>query len=214
MKELSLVYRIDIPESASDVASRAELPLFLLVHGRAGNVDVMWAFRRSLPQKAIVISVQAPEEDSIGGFSWWKVEGEITDEMIEIGVKKLRNFIEEVFEMLGFTTTIHALGFSQGSGALSVLLQREPELFEKLGILAGFVIKKHDEDALKKSFMKPAVLIAHGSEDKIVPLTRAEDGKIFLEERGVSVTLVTDPVGHKVGSLGMRAIKEFFGGSL
>jgi predicted esterase len=212
MKELSLIYRIDIPDTASSPVSRVALPLYLLVHGRAGNVDVMWTFRRSLPQQAIVVSVQAPEPDAIGGFSWWNVEGEITREMIHQGVRKLRHFIDELYEMLGFHKPFAALGFSQGSGALSVLMQQEPALFEKVGILAGFVIKEHEENALLKSFVKPSVLIVHGTEDKIVPISRAEDGKRFLEERNVPVELVTDPVGHKVGSLGMRAIKDFFGG--
>ena len=213
MKELSLTYKIELPNNSSDFTLAANEPLFLLVHGRAGNVDVMWMFRRSLPANAVVVSVQAPEADSIGGWSWWKVEGEITDEMIAAGVGQLEFFIEELFSMLGVRKPINALGFSQGSGALSVLLQNKPELFSKIAILAGFVIKESENTILKSAVNKPEVLIVHGTEDKIVPLTRAENGKEFLEERGVKVLLVTDPVGHKVGSIGMRAVKDFFGES-
>ena len=217
MKELSLVYRIEQSPNPS-------APVFLLVHGRAGTVDVMWMFRRSLPEDATVISVQAPIADSgdIGfgvqhGFSWWQVEPleNITRATIQAGVDTLHTFINEVLAEYNLQgQKINALGFSQGAAALSCLIQQVPQLFQKVAMLAGFVVtnmKGNNSTASVPSDNKVEVLIAHGTKDTVVPLSRAQQGKQYLEQDlGLSVTLVTDDVGHKVGTMGMKSVKDFF----
>lgn len=197
---LSLEYKAELAEDKT-------APLVFFVHGRAGTKDVMWTFKRVVPEGCSIIAPEAPRPDPIGGFSWWDVLAydDITEEMIDEGVAKLSAFIDESiahFELK--PSKIVALGFSQGSGALSLVTQRRPELFSGLGILAGFVIK---DWLLHSGASLPPVFIAHGTQDKAVPLTRAEDGKKFLEELGASVTMVTDEVGHKVGSTGMKELK-------
>ena len=52
----------------------ASAPLLYMVHGRAGNIEVMWAFRRTAPETFSLLSVEAPQPDPVGGYSWWQVE--------------------------------------------------------------------------------------------------------------------------------------------
>lgn len=200
--KLSLEYKASLAEDKT-------APLFFFVHGRAGTREVMWTFKRALPEGGSIIAPEAPRPDPLGGFSWWDVLAfdDITEEMIDEGVAKLSAFIDE--SILKFELkprSIVALGFSQGSGALSLVLQRRPKLLNGLGILAGFVIKDWQPHPVEKL---PPVFIAHGTEDKAVLLSRAEDGRKFLEERGAAVTFALDEVGHKVGSNGMRELKSW-----
>jgi phospholipase/carboxylesterase len=102
---------------------------------------------------------------------------------------------------------IAAVGFSQGAGLLSVLLQRRPELFSRVGLLAGFVVPQPQGRSLDGL----PILICHGSNDEVVPLAKIEDGAELLRTKGGEVQVVVDEVGHKVGSAGMRAMREFFG---
>lgn len=189
-------------------------PLLVMVHGRAGNLRVMWPFRRSAPPQCNVMAVQAPYPDPIGGFSWWLLQPGKERYYEEAGhaAAALRSWLERAiaYHQLTPTRTV-AFGFSQGAGTLSVLLQEHPQLFDGVALLAGFVIQRAPE-----SHPLPAIriLIAHGSNDETVPISVAHQGAEYLRARGASVELVEDPVGHKVGSSGMRRLREWTGSLL
>ena len=184
-------------------------PVVFFVHGRAGTREVMWTFNRCLPPDVSIIAPEAPRPDPIGGFSWWDVLSydDITDEMIDEGVGHLSRFMKDVLSYHELAPRkVLAFGFSQGSGALSLVLQRDLNPLDGLAILAGFVIKDWKENPKTQ---KPPVFIAHGTEDALVPMTRALDGQKYLESLGSVVTFATDDVGHKVGSGGMKALKSW-----
>ena len=47
-------------------------PLVVMVHGRAGNDQVMWVFSKALERlKPVVVAPQATIPDIKDGFSWW-----------------------------------------------------------------------------------------------------------------------------------------------
>ncbi len=186
--------------------SRASL--VLLVHGRAGTYDVMWAFRRCLPEKCNIIAVQAPEPDELGGYSWWQIDNQkTTREAVSAGMKRLSDFISRMERYYSLTPTKRAaLGFSQGAGILSLLIQETSQSFDAVALLAGFVIEGLGPDLPAK---RPEILVLHGSLDDIVPVERAHVGRALLQGRGYSVVFHEDPVGHKVGVPGMRLLREW-----
>jgi len=192
------------------MASDPAAPIVYLVHGRAGNREVMWAFRRSLPEVCTIIAPEAPLADPIGGYSWWLVEPGRNHQPEALGAAdRLGAFIRSVESLHGLSPCLRlALGFSQGAGTLSVLTQREPLLFRGVGLLAGFVIRL--PDALPAETL-PEILMAHGSADEVVPIADARAGYVHLRERGFPVEFVEDPVGHKVGTSGMRRLREWAG---
>ncbi len=182
-------------------------PLVFLVHGRAGDSKVMWAFRRSVPAHWHIVSVQAPIPDPLGGFSWWLVDGAGSmEDRARAGAEPLRRLIERFCGHYDLRPSRRlALGFSQGGALLSYVVQDSPLLFSGLGLLASFVVSRTDVPA-EPLHGAPPVFIAHGSEDTVVPLARSMDGRRYLEERGFPVEHHIDPVGHKVGSSAMRAL--------
>ncbi len=190
------------------IGADSTAPLGLLVHGRAGNFDLMWAFRRTLPESFNIITPQAPEPDALGGFSWWPVD--LPREDFKARAEKAAEGIER-FLSVGLSyynlspRLIVAYGFSQGAGLLSVVLQRSPNLFTAVALLAGFVIKQGDTPLSEG----PRVFIGHGSRDGVVPLDKALEGKRHLEARGLNVELVQDDVEHKVGTQAMRRLSEW-----
>lgn len=169
----------------------------------------MWTFARGIPSEWNIIAPQAPLPDPIGGFSWWAVgEETISRTEIDRAGDLLEHFIDKVPSHYGLNPKfIVACGFSQGAGVLSVLLSRNPNLFRGVAILAGFVIKPEQELSAAASSTK--VFIGHGTNDQTVPLSKAEWGRDWLWARGYEVTFVADDVGHKVGTQGMRALKEW-----
>lgn len=185
-------------------------PLIVLVHGRAGNMNVMLTFRRVAPEaQCSFVSVEAPQPDSLGGYSWWQVDnGKLLRDNAVPASLCLISFVEKfVQEHELKPSVILALGFSQGGAVLSVAAQQRPELFAGIGLLASFVVKLK-ETALGHGQM-PKFMVAHGTQDQTVPLQQAQEGVEWLRSAGFQVEFVLDDVGHKVGTSAMRAIKNW-----
>ena len=187
-------------------------PIVYLVHGRAGNVEVMRTFRRCIPDGWTVIAVQAPLADvHDGGWSWWDIHTASLD------LKAQFHHAEEVLGTF-FTRAqsfysleplhLAAVGFSQGAELVSRLVMVSPTLFQGVALLAGRV----------SPFRLPLpngarqlcrILICHGSEDTVISIAEAREGMAFLQSNAFPVQFVEDATGHKVGSKGMTALREF-----
>lgn len=188
-----------------------DAPLVLLVHGRSGTYQVMQMFKSVIPESATIVSVQAPLEDPEGGFRWWhfKAALEFTADFHSDASVAAQTFTDWLSEFLKQEALkpqkIVAIGFSQGAALLSYIIQKQPELFNAVAMLAGFVVKY--SESVESSASKTQVLVAHGTNDETVPLSIAEDGVEYLKQQGYQITLVTDPVGHKIGVNGMKTLK-------
>ena len=184
-------------------------PVAYLVHGRSGNITVMSTFSRVLPSDWALVSVEAPFVDPNGGYSWWDIHAESKMEQRAASYLQLRNLVATWAQSQGLAPKFQlALGFSQGAAMLSLLIQREPELLQAVGLLSGFVLKEESVQAGKR----PAVFMAHGSRDEIIPIDRAQAGATHLIEHGYFVEQVGEDVGHKVGVQGMRALRDWAAG--
>jgi predicted esterase len=57
--------------------------------------------------------------------------------------------------------------------------------------------------------------MAHGTQDEVIGLAQAERGRDYLKRSlegsgtAVQIEMVVDAVGHKVGSQGMRALRQW-----
>ena len=183
-------------------------PLVILVHGRAGDAQVMWAFDRVIPSQATVVSLEAFLEDPLGGFSWWYME---STEPVRPAIVRARDrlcyAIERYIELENIRPSKRvALGFSQGAVLLSAALLTGKLPLEGLGILAGVVYEGEEPPGIKGH---TRVLIAHGTQDEVLMVDRARVGAERLRALGLDVTYVEEDVGHKVGVQGTRALKEW-----
>jgi phospholipase/carboxylesterase len=186
-------------------------PLIILVHGRAGSAQVMWAFDRTLPEHANVVSFEAFLPDVLGGFSWWDMA---SDQPIEPEIMRARDRLHFAIERYSelFSLTPHktiALGFSQGSVLLSASVLTGVLRLDGLGILAGFVSKVGEPGLIQA---RPEVFVAHGSADEVLSVEKARKGVQRLKSYGLPVTYIEEEgVGHKLGISGMRGLKEWIG---
>lgn len=193
-------------------------PLAFLVHGRAGNIDVMSIFQRQLPAAWNFVQPQAPLADSIGGWSWWDISIERQAQAAFIA-EQSNNFAA----WINAVTTHHqlapeflvAIGFSQGAGLLSRVMLNNPALFSGVALLSGFVVCNGESfeptgnSKLQATQFRSSVFVAHGTEDQTIPVAKAESGILYLRERGFTVTTALDRTGHKIGTSGMKALKHW-----
>ena len=183
-------------------------PLAVLVHGRAGNRTVMLAFRRAVPDTCHVLAVEAPYDDPVGGKSWWLIDDPQPLQACDRSLDQLLHAIRAARSHYQVTprTTV-GIGFSQGAGLLSLAIQQPHHPFSAVALLAGFVMERAP---LTQALPHPVdVLVAHGSNDTTVPFSDAERGINYLRQRGATVEMAKDDVGHKIGTSGMRALARW-----
>lgn len=198
-------------EHKLDLNAGHEAPLLFLVHGRAGNFDVMWTFKRCLTMPANIIAPQAYLNDRVGGYSWWDVEDKVGGrEAVLLARDRLSSFISKSIEFYSLKPRcILGFGFSQGAGLLSALVQESPDKFAGIALLAGFVIRI---DQIGKADTKSKIFMGHGTNDQVITLEKAKEGRDRLVSHGFDVEFIEDPVGHKVGSTAMRELKRWTSG--
>ena len=184
-------------------------PLIVLVHGRAGSAQVMWAFERTLPARAHVVSFQAFLPDVLGGVSWWDMTSDRPLEpAIMLARDRLHFALERYVELFSLhPSKIVAAGFSQGSVLLSAAVLTGVVRLDGLAILAGFVSKVGEQRLVQG---RPDVFVAHGNADEVLSVEKARTGVERLRSYGLPVTYIEeDGVGHKLGIQGMRGLKEW-----
>lgn len=218
VQKTGLKHRVYLPEEG-----KADAPLLLLVHGRAGNSQLMWMFTKGLEQvRPVVIAPEAFVEDPLGGFSWWRVEHQDDRELrhekmledIERACAKLEQFIQNAIEYYRLAPKkICAIGFSQGSAVISTLSLRSPKLFSAVGLLAGFVPKVVFENPgygnVKSAGELPRYFFAHGTKDETISVAIAERSRDYLASRGSTVEFYVDEVNHKIGVQGAKALQRW-----
>jgi phospholipase/carboxylesterase len=214
-----LYHRVWLPERA------VNRPLVVMVHGRTGDAKVMWTFSKAVAElEPVVVSPQGTVADQLGGFSWWKVEEKdpkATHKVIPPSEplidarEKLKYFIERATEYYDCDKSRrYAMGFSQGSALLSILVLKEPDLLNAVALLGGFIpsIVKTDPELTSgniRALKLPKVFIAHGLRDETVPISRAEEARELFSELGAEVSFSSDDVGHKVGSSSLKALADW-----
>jgi predicted esterase len=182
-----------------------EAPLFVFVHGRAFDMFAMRIFERSIPSDVGKLYIQAPFADPEGGFCWWNMFS--SQNPVE-GVDALEEFLLENNQTLQIKPSYTVgYGFSQGAAVLSNFIQKHPDYFAGVALLAGFVLKV--EEALPHVQSKAKVLMIHGTLDEKVAIERAKEGSVILKGKGFEVEFLENEVGHKIGVEGMRRLKSW-----
>ena len=196
-------------------------PVFLLLHGRTGSSSVMWPFTKALQGlDPVIIAPQAPMPDVIGGFSWWEVRTPeqvaaraSTFEELTIPVNQILDFLNLSASIYGFgLEQVHVMGFSQGAGVASSIHILHPKTFVSCSMLAGFLPRLIVEElnSKKPDLSEYKFFVAHGTLDETIKIERARAGVNLLKECGAKVKYIEEDVGHKVGTLAIKGMQEFF----
>jgi len=106
-------------------------------------------------------------------------------------------------------------GFSQGGAIALQAGLRHPEALAGIVALSTYLALEEslDREASAANRATP-ILMAHGTEDPIVPLALAERSRATLEKHGYRVEWHTWPMPHSVCAEEVEAIARFLAGSL
>lgn len=192
-------------------------PTVLLLHGRAGNEDVMWIFERLLPKTWLLVAPRAitpdPEE---GGFSWhppldvpWP---HLHD--FETAVAALARFVEALPDLYGADlSNLYLMGFSQGTALAYAFALNHPEKVQGIAGLVGFVPHLDPAALVTRPLHALPIFVAIGKEDATIPLDFARASHEHLRTAGADLTAREYETGHRLNSQGSRELREWIAGN-
>jgi phospholipase/carboxylesterase len=187
--------------------------LIVLCHGVGadGNdlIDLAPYWAKAAPEAAFV-SPHAPEPFAMAphGRQWFDI-GDRDPAKLAAGVRRARvaldAFLDAELSRLGLPPDAYALmGFSQG--AMTVLFTGLRRAVPPRAILAfsGALI---DPDSLARELTgRPPVLLVHGIEDQVVPVSRSRDAEAVLRTNDVPVQALYVPkLAHGIEDSGLSA---------
>lgn len=203
--EAGLAYRYEMPDGPGPY------PTAVMLHGRLGNEDVMWVFRKVIPRPWLVVAPRAPLADH-DLFSWYhQPYGEWPDlASFEPAVQALERFILALPRLYNADPErIYLMGFSQGAAvALATALQR-PGLVRGVAGLVGFVPTTTEEEVSGRLEGMP-VFLATGTEDETIPYEVAQSSLALVRQSGADVEYHEYATGHKLTSAGMKDLRNWF----
>lgn len=191
-------------------------PLTLLLHGWLGDEKVTWIFASRLPKHHLLLAPRGVYEPEPGRYGWVpSLNGYPTYAALQPAVVALVDLLQKIraHHNANFDHDpgpIHLVGFSQGAALAYAFAVTYPERVAAIAGLAGFVPEGVEAFLPQKLLTGKRIFVAHGSEDKTVPVTLARQNISTLEKLGATVTYCEDEVGHKLGANCFRALGAFF----
>lgn len=197
---LSLIHEILPPKNKLEKA-----PLLLLLHGYGSHEQDLFSFAPMLHDNYFIVSARAPISLGFGGFAWFDIN-------IENGLKvrdynqakdsldQVKAFIQEVHEAYGTDPAqTDLLGFSQGCMMSYALALNEPEKFQNIMALSGYVLKEIVPENYKVDAIKHLnFFVSHGTMDDVLPVDGARQTVKMLEQMKLAHQYREYPIGHGV----------------
>jgi len=191
-------------------------PVIVLLHGLTGDENSMWFFTSRLPKSHLLIAPRAPHPVSTGGFSWREYNPNTPQVLPTLddfrdSLKALNSLLTTANFPVADFSQMHLVGFSQGAAMSYAYALMFPERTASVVAMAGFVpsgcesLVEQDHPLAGKQ-----VLIAHGREDKVIPISLAYQAYEIMQSAGARVTNCEDNVGHKMGLKCLPVLEDFF----
>lgn len=202
--------------SVESDTSRDRPPAAIVLHGRGADERDLLGLTQGLPDALHVLSVRAPF--ALGpGYTWYEIDlsagglhaSQPDPDDFDKSLDRLISFVEEAIDAYGLDPDgIGLFGFSQGAIlSLGAMVQR-PQRIQWVVGLHGYLPDRHDVEDLAPAADTP-VFLGAGTEDEVIPSTRAEDAADRLEAAGIAVTLRTYPVGHGIAPDELRDVRDW-----
>jgi phospholipase/carboxylesterase len=202
-----LVHRVDAP------AGQPPFHTVVMLHGRSGDEDAMWIFRRALPAGWLVVSPRGIKRDPAGGYAWHPRQ---RDEwpplpMFDEAVAALAHFINSLPELYGADAKqVYLMGFSQGAATAYATAIRQRGLIQGIAGLVGFVPVECDAAIETRALRDLPIYAAVGKEDPFIPLARARSCAETLQDSGADLAYHEYEVGHRISAQGMHDLKAWW----
>ena len=188
--------------------------MVLMIHGRGADMndlaDLAPPFDTAAGCRFVFPNAPKPFEPYPGmalGWTWFDGWPPVHESVVESRDQMLR-FIDEITER--YPTPEGKLivgGFSQGAlMSLDSGLRTKKKLAGIIALSGGLYERELPDLSVHTSL---PVLIAHGTQDDVVPVTHARRARAVLENAGLDVEYHEYPMGHQVAVEEAEQVKRF-----
>ncbi len=209
-KELAragLVHRVAEPEG------EGPFPTLVMLHGLAGNEEVMWVFAQTAPAGWLLVAPRAIVDDPSGGYSW-RVRGKDdwpTLNQFDAPVGAVMDFISALPELYNADLSrLYLMGFSQGAATSYAVAMRHPEAIQGIAGLVGFVPMECGDLEAAGSLEGMPIFMAVGLQDERIPYSRSLACAQTLNMAGAELEYNEYEMGHRLNSAAMRDLKAWW----
>jgi len=203
--EAGLIHRYQMPSGPGPY------PTAVMLHGRLGTEDVMWVFRKTIPQPWLVVAPRAPLPDE-EYFSWLRQPPDKWPDLAAFApaVEALARFLRALPSLYNADPErIYLLGFSQGAAVAFAAALMTPKLVRGVAGLVGFAPEVPPEQVAGKLDGMP-IFIAAGTQDRTIPYDRAQHAAELLRRAGADVEFHEYATGHKLPAAGIKDLRAWF----
>ena len=200
MSEPLLPYLERVPRAAS--ATRH--PLVILLHGRGAEAKTIFSIQGLLDPRFHVIAITAPYHSAIGGYEWFEPHSDAGEKEIEDAERfgdaeaQLTADIERHLERLNAKSwPLFLWGFSQGAAMALILGLRGSIKVTGIVPMSGF-LPSPVVNRWKQWNTSIHALLAHGSNDEVLPASASRQTQAFLESKGVPTEYFEYKGPHKM----------------
>lgn len=204
--EAGLAYRYQIPDGSGPY------PTAVLLHGRIGDEEVMWVFRKTIPKPWLVVAPRAPLAEQ--GLYSWQIQT-AADRWPDLtafrpAVDALSRFLRAMPRLHNADPDrLYLMGFSQGAAVAWAVALSRPELVRGVAGLVGFAPSAPTGD-IGGALRGTPVFMAVGTEDPTIPYAQSQLAADLLRHAGADLEYHEYPTGHKLSAAGMHDLRNWF----
>jgi phospholipase/carboxylesterase len=206
LHEAGLVHRFLMPEGPGPY------PTGVLIHGRFGNDEVMWVFRRAMPRPWFLVAPRAIVAERNGSFSWLHQTLDYWPEVTDFNeaVEAMTHFLSYLPRLYNADPDrIYLMGFSQGAAVAITTAIHRPDLIRGIASLVGFAPRANSADISGRLAGKP-IFMAAGTEDERIPIDQARRSAELLRQAGSDLRYREYNTGHKMTPEGMKDLQAWW----
>lgn len=199
--DLSLVHLVRPPLTSVE----GQPPLLIQLHGVGSHERDLFEFADLLDPRFLVVSARAPLVVGPDSFAWFDVrflpQGNVINAgQLHASQETLAQFIAEATEAYQTDPArVYLLGFSQGGiMGLAVALTHPALVAGVAAMSARIPAEVVPAFAPKEHLVGLPLLLTHGTEDMVVPISYAQQTRQMLADLPVDLTYHEYAMGHQV----------------
>lgn len=209
--DLALQYLVKAPKKADN-----KTILIVLLHGYGSNEADLISLSEQLPANAIVLSARAPITLRENSYAWYNIDGPGAAGSRSMEMFKSQGLIDLFLKKASKKynippSRIYLGGFSQGAVLSLNMTMIYPEDISGTFIMSG---RLDDQMAAFASspdkINKVAIFIAHGTEDKVIPIAKGRDEKAWLDSKHIRYEYHEYPMVHTISREELVDIQKWF----
>ncbi len=205
----SLLVSKTAPISSNESGS---YPALIFLHGRGTDEDDLLELAEYLDPRLLIASVRAPYTFAYGGYTWFDL-----DESGTVGIDQVIKSRDSFIDWFEHFKSVHPVdperiflfGFSMGAIMSLTLSLSYPRLFRGVIAHSGLLLQ-NEKLCYKWDDLKGlSFLIAHGSQDPIVPVEFGRETFNQLKLKDTNVIYKEYPIQHSISDKSLSDISAW-----